>query len=94
MKYKVFIPLPKAKRMVKQDKKVVLEFIDGFDGCKREKVYLLKPHKLEFEFEVPNGVDYIYNTSTIDGSYFNIFVEYSNESGSRTEKMLLVPSRA
>lgn len=93
VKYKVTIPPPKAKRMLSLDKKVMVEFTGGFDGYRREKVYFLKPYKFSLEFEIPNDVEYIYNSSIMDGDHFNVFVEYSNENGSRKERIRLVPGK-
>jgi hypothetical protein len=90
MKYKVIIPPPKAKRM-NEHKKVVVEYSGGFDGYYYQKIHLLKPHEYTFEFEISKGIDYIYDSSTMDGDYFNVYVEYSNES--RSERIYLVPGK-
>jgi hypothetical protein len=90
MKYQVTIPKPSAKRL--KNAKLVIESSDGWVAYKL-KIYDLAPNQTSFEFEMPDDVDYQYDTDWIDGSTFNIYVEFSNDIGSRQEKVNLVPMK-
>jgi hypothetical protein len=90
MKYQVTIPKPSAKRL--KNAKLVIESSDGWVAYKPE-IYDLIPNQTSFEFEVADDLDYQYDTSVIDGPTFNVYVEFSNDVGSRQEKINLVPMR-
>lgn len=90
MKYQVAIPKPSAKRLKKGILVITLE--SGWEVYP-SRTYDLVPEQASFEFEVEDPFDYVYDTSVIDGNVFNVYVEYSNDSGSRKEKYSLVPMR-
>jgi hypothetical protein len=89
-KYSVVIPPPKAKRMMKLEKVLHVEFGDGWNwgGVNR---YTVPADKFYAEFPMSDNAEYRYNTSVIDGPTFDVFVEYKNEGGTRTERKYLVP---
>lgn len=46
-----------------------------------------------FEFEVPDKYEWVHSTAIKDGWSFDVSCEYSNSTGSRTEKTSLVPQK-
>jgi len=89
MKYIVEIPQPSAKRL--KHVKLTIELSDGWVAYK-PRVYDLT-NQTSFEFEVDDDFDYLRETSVIDGPNFDVYVEFSNDSGSRKEKIHLTPKR-
>jgi len=90
MKYQVIVPKPSAKRMKKG--KIVIELENGWEVYPR-KIYDIDADIGKFEFEVGDSFEYIHDTSVIDGDTFNVYVEFSNDVGSRTERAYLVPMK-
>ena len=91
MKYSVVVPQPSAKRMKKG--KVVIVRESGWEIFPTE-THEIDAHIGKFEFEVDDSFEYIYDTSKIDGDVFNVYVEFSNDNGSRKEQFYLVPMRS
>lgn len=89
MKCNVVIPKPKASRMDKE-KKIVIEKSNGWTCCGRTS-HTIPANQQGFEFEIPDDYEYVFNRTMCDGPTFNVWVEYSNESGTRKEKVFLVP---
>lgn len=89
MKYSVAIPRPSAKRL--KNVNVVVETCEGWAGCGFKRNYPIDADQVSFEFSLPEEFEYVYTTSVIDGSTFNVYAEYSNDKGSRKETISLVP---
>lgn len=87
--FRIDIHPPKSKRLT--DKKVRLSFSQGFYGETTEEVFSLKPEDSFFVFKVPNNFDWIHNTSVLDGSCFDVEIEYTNPTNTRTETVKPVP---
>lgn len=90
MKWKVLIPEPKAKRLVKR--KLIILCYSGWENDKPQVVDLSSDVK-EFNFEMNDDRHWAGNTSVMDGPVFRVELEYSNESGSRTERLQLIPEK-
>jgi hypothetical protein len=89
-KYKVVIPPPKVKQMMSLEKTLYVTFGDGCNVGDVRK-YVVPADKFSAEFTVSDDAEYKYNTKVTDGLAFDVFVEYKNESGTRTERKHLVP---
>ena len=87
--FRIDIHPPKAKRLT--NKKVRLSFSQGFCGIAKEEVFNLKPEDSFFVFKVPSGFDWIHDTSVLDGSYFDVEIEYTNPANTRIETVKPVP---
>lgn len=72
--------------------KIVIQLENGWTNYP-PKVYDIDSDVGNFEFEVGDSFEYIYDTSVIDGDTFNVYVEFTNDKGSRTEKLYLVPMK-
>ena len=90
MKYQVDIPTPSAKRL--KNIKLVVESSDGWMGYPT-KTYALEPGVTTFEFEVANEFEHVFSTSMSDGPIFYVYVEFSNDIGSRVERTYLTPKK-
>jgi hypothetical protein len=76
--------------MMSLEKTLHVTFGDGWGHGGVHK-YTIPADKFSAEFSLNDDAEYKYNTSMIDGLTFDVFVEYKNESGSRTERKHLVP---
>ncbi len=72
--------------------KIIVDKGDGWVGY-APQIYEINADIGKFEFEVADDFEYRYDTSTIDGPTFDVTVEFSNDSGSRTERFRLVPMK-
>lgn len=89
MFYKVFVPPPKMKAMLKSGK-LVVTMCHGIEYNYKEM-----PSKLgEMKFEVPDEYHWIYSsTPAIHGKHFFVEVRYQNDSGNRKQSIQLVPDK-
>lgn len=92
MKYRVFIPPAKEKRM---SARCVVQIIigGGFDGEMHKKEHPIPSSSCWFEFEVPDDVSYLYQMSKRDGDWFEVLVHYTNEAGTLKQTTMLVPEK-
>lgn len=90
MKYRVFIKPPSAKRMAGK-KTLFIQAEDGWGQGWKKSVLLTD--ETTYEFDVADDIDYIGETTCVDGMTFNVWVEYENSTGSRKETFQLVPQR-
>lgn len=89
-KYLVQIPQSKAKRLNAESRLVTINFDQSLGGS-TVKEYWIPCEQLEFQFEVPEGFDYIHSTRLIDGLTFSVKVTYYNKDKTRQETIELVP---
>jgi hypothetical protein len=89
MKYRTFIPAPKAKRMV-DNCKLRLILHNGWEG---DTVQESQARPGDMTFDVPEGYEWIHATSVIDGESFSVEVEYQNKKGNRKQTIRLVPEK-
>jgi hypothetical protein len=87
-KWKVQIPPPSAKRMHRR--KLIITTSDGWGDNSRKEIDLT-PNQTEYEFVMDDEREWIQSTSCNDGPVFDVRVESTNSTGSRTETRLLVP---
>ena len=90
MKYQVVIPKPKAKRL--KHGKLLVSMNSGWE-VDPTKTYEIHLNQTSFEFEVGDDFEYVHNTSWIDGSTFDVVVEFTNDNESRKETYRLVPTK-
>ena len=90
-KWKVQIPLPKSKRMEGSGVLVVQRNI-GWMGTVYDR-YKIGPEFADAIFEIDQSYDWICDTSVIDGDTFDVYIEYTNSTGSRKETARLVPEK-
>jgi len=91
MLWEVTIPAPSAKRMAGSGKLSILESSGWCVGPIRE--IILAADQASVQFHVSDEVDWSRDTSMIDGPVFDVWVDYSNTSGSRKSRVHLVPQR-
>lgn len=90
MKYRVSILPPKAKRMI-GSAKLVITLHQGQEGDTKIEHKVAKAG--DFDFEVPDGYEWIYSSSILGGNSFSLSVQYSNDTGSRKESYNPVPEK-
>lgn len=90
-KWKVDIPLPKSKRMEGTGILVVQRNV-GWMGTFYDR-YKIGPEFKDAIFEIDSSYEWIGETSTIDGDDFDVYIEYTNSTGSRKESFRLVPEK-
>jgi hypothetical protein len=86
----VSIPGASAKRL--KIRKITVSVWDGWNGAEN-KTTEIPPEQTEFEFEVADDRHWVRATSESDGKVFDVFIESSNSTGTRTEKKHLVPEK-
>lgn len=91
-RYSVVIPKSKTKRFNKEPRTIVVTLDGGWVGASKSE-YEVQPDQLGFEFEVPDGFEYVWNTSVLDGNVFDVEVIYFNASKSMSETIKLVPEK-
>lgn len=89
MRYLAKIQPPKSKRMIGSGV-VTIEISDGWNGGYRDS-FAIPAEQNVVGFELPPSVEYIGWTRTMDGTTFQIWIDYQNQSGSRKERYHLVP---
>jgi hypothetical protein len=90
MKYSVNIPKSKTKRFNVEPRLVKINFDQGWDTS-TVKEHWITSDKTDFEFEVPDGFEYVHSTQIIDGLTFNVRVTYYNKDKTKEETIELVP---
>lgn len=90
VKWRIYIPKPRAERMAKESRTVIINISDGWEENRR-LTFELPPELSTFDFELDADIEPIYNTSVIDGLTFDVSIEFKNACGSRHEKFSLVP---
>ena len=58
-----------------------------------EHQYKIDAKMNSFQFEIPSCYEYFYSGKIIDGNYFDVVLEYSNEAGTRKQQIKLVPEK-
>lgn len=93
MRYRVQLPSPKAKRLKTRKVFLQIESAWGPSGgsVPAHELKGVGSEDTSFEFEVDDNVESVLNTTRIDGRTFRVWVEFTNETGSRKEKYQLVP---
>ena len=91
VKYSVLIPRPTAKRM-QGTGTVHVQCSDGWEGGSTDS-YPLNPDQTELTFFLPERFVWINENTCSDGSTFDVYVEYKNSTGSRKERLTLVPQK-
>ena len=91
MKWQVVIPKPPVKRM-EGSGKLFIRYDDGWSGGFAKQLPL-EPDQTIAEFEVSEEYEWIGSTSICDGTTFEVWVEYSNSTGSRKTNVRLVPQK-
>lgn len=93
-RYEVMVPPPSAKRMLGNGKLVVV-LHDGWEG---DQLVQVEPTENATSaqpglatFEIPDRYEWSRSTSIIDGWSFDVYVEWSNNTGSRKQRFDLVP---
>ncbi len=89
-KYSVHIPQSKTRRLSAEPRLIQVNLDQSWGGS-TVKEYWVPCEQLEFEFEVPDGFDYIHSTRLIDGLTFSVKVTYYNKDKTREETIELVP---
>jgi hypothetical protein len=90
-KWKVSIPLPKSKRM-EGTGVLVVQKNEGWGGTVYDK-YKIGPEFVDAIFEVSDEYEWRGASSVIDGNDFDVYIEYTNSTGSRKETIRLVPEK-
>jgi hypothetical protein len=90
-KWKVQIPLPKSKRMEGTGVLVVARN-NGWSGTVYDR-YKIGPEFADAIFEIDDCYEWAGTTSIIDGDDFDVYIEYTNSTGSRKESVRLVPEK-
>ena len=91
MLWEVTIPAPSAKRMAGSGK-LCIQTSDGWRAGPAREIPLTA-EQASVQFHVSDEVDWSRDTSMIDGPVFDVWVDYSNTSGSRKSRVHLVPQR-
>lgn len=88
MHYKVFVPPPRMKSMIKSAKLVITKFDS-------EYTYTELPAKLgEMRFEVSDEYVWSFSLNPISQvKRFTVKVQYQNESGNKKQSIELVPDK-
>jgi len=90
LKHTIFIPQSKTKRYNTEPRLVTVFVNDGFDGLS-EKKYWVSPKQSKFDFDLPDHIEYVYRSNSIDCNFF-VKVTYYNKDKTREETIELVPS--
>ncbi len=93
MRYRVDIPKPKAERMDDQPRTLKISWSSGWSGFGGKRQYTIQPIIETFEFEMMDNYESATDTDAIDGRAFWVKIEFSNQDGSRTEVVDLVPQK-
>lgn len=91
MKWRVQIPRPSAKRMAGTGK-LFIQVSDGWCAHRPEQLFFAADHTA-VEFEVGDDYEWFGARTMMDGPNFSVWLEYNNSTGSRHEKVTLVPEK-
>lgn len=89
-RYKIEIPAPKASRMAKTERDVIVSINSGWGGsCARR--HTIPASQTTFAFDVPDRAEYAGTCTTCDGLVFDVQVHFFNELRTRCEIVKPIP---
>ncbi len=91
MIHTIVIPPSKTKRYNTEPRKVTVFTSEGFEGF-YSKSYWVPADQIEFQFELPDDMPYVYSEQPSLDYYFNVKVTYYNQTKTREETIEVVPS--
>ena len=90
MKWEVVIPPPPAKRMAGSGK-LFVQCSSGWKVYPKTEIELKDQNLIQFE--IKDEFEHVHDATCLDGRVFQVWIEYSNASGSRTVKWELIPGK-